>query len=79
MLLKQEPIQGSENTPIARFFGLGCYQTHSEIGGVFQHVAVPRCGVWHRRGLPQNVWLCKSLIFLMPFVRKSWPGCRSWG
>ena len=30
MLQKQEQIQGPENASIARFDGLGCYQTDSE-------------------------------------------------
>ena len=32
-LLNQERIQGPENASIARFDGLGCYQTSSEING----------------------------------------------
>ena len=34
MLFFQEQIQGPEKAPIARFDGLGCYQTHSEIMAV---------------------------------------------
>ena len=34
-LQKQEQIQGTENGSIARFDGLGCYQTNSEISGGF--------------------------------------------
>ena len=37
-LFFQEQIKGPENAPIARFFGLGCYQTRSERG------ARKRCG-----------------------------------
>ena len=33
-LRNQEQIQGSKNAPIARFDGLGCYQTRSEINAV---------------------------------------------
>ena len=32
----QEQIQGPKNAPIARFFGLGCYQSRSETGEVFK-------------------------------------------
>ena len=32
-LLFQEPIQGAKNASIARFDGLGCYQSRSEISG----------------------------------------------
>ena len=35
MLLFQERIQGLENAPIARFDGLGCYQTRSEMSDDF--------------------------------------------
>ena len=35
-LLFQEQIKGPENAPIARFDGLGCYQTHSETDGGFR-------------------------------------------
>ena len=32
LLFFQEQIKGPENAPIARFDGLGCYQTGSEMG-----------------------------------------------
>ena len=35
-LQKQEQIKGPKNAPIARFDGLGCYQTHSEKSNGFQ-------------------------------------------
>ena len=39
LLFFQEQISGPENASIARFDGLGCYQTSSEMGGVLQGVA----------------------------------------
>ena len=36
LLRFQEQIKGPENAPIARFDGLGCYQTSSEISDVFR-------------------------------------------
>ena len=51
ILRNQEQIQGPENAPIARFDGLGCYQTRSEIGG-FGALVFRRCPAGARRLAP---------------------------
>ena len=46
-LQKQEQIKALKNAPIARFDGLGCYQTRSKIGGRLQvagRLPEPVCG-----------------------------------
>ena len=57
LLQKQERIQRPENAPIARFDGLGCYQSWSKKAGAFFYCRAVRtlagaaCGWLARQGL----------------------------